>query len=320
MIIFFALIIGFALDLLFGDPQRLPHPVQAMGLLISVLEGALRRIFPKTDRGEIFGGAVLVLIVCFFSFTIPLLLLFFASLLGEWAVLALQSLMCWQALAAKGLAKSAMQVYKPLTGGDMQSARKQLGMIVGRDTDELDSAAITRAAVETVAENTSDGVVAPMIFFALGGAPLAFLYKAVNTMDSMVGYKNEKYLYFGRAAARTDDVLNYPPARLTGLLTVVSAFICGLDGKNSWRILKRDHKNHSSPNSGWPEAACAGALVISLGGTSKYFGVPVEKPTIGDDILKPLPEAIPKACKLELLSAALCFALCLSVRALIIFF
>lgn len=319
MTIFFALIIGFAADLAVGDPLRLPHPVQAIGWLISRLERLLRRIFPKTKNGELIGGGVLAVCVSGLSFAVPLLLLWLASLWSKWAVLALQSIMCWQALAAKSLTASAMEVYKNLKTGDTQGARKAIGMIVGRDTENLGNDAITRAAVETVAENTSDGVVAPMIFFALGGAPLAFFYKAINTMDSMVGYKNDKYLYFGRVAARLDDAANYLPARLTGLLMVAAAWLCGFDGKGAWRILKRDHKNHKSPNSAWPEAACAGALCVRLGGTSSYGGLPVAKPTIGDETLPPSFGLIRDACKVELTAAAICFSLCLLVRGLIIF-
>ena len=320
MTIFVALIIGFALDLIIGDPQWLPHPVQAIGWLISSLEMLIRGIFPNTNKGEIIGGAVLVFLVCLLSIAVPFLLLWLTSMWNKYAVLAIQSIMCWQVLAAKSLALSAIQVFQPLMESDVEKARKAISMIVGRDTEELTIASIIKAAVETVAENTSDGVVAPMIFFALGGAPLAFLYKAINTMDSMIGYKTQKYLYFGRAAARIDDVANYIPARLTGFITAAAAWLCDFDGRGAWRILKRDHQNHNSPNSAWPEAACAGALCMQLGGTSIYGGVPVPKPTIGDDISKPSPQLIPKACKLELLAAALCFMLCILMRGLILFF
>lgn len=308
-----ALCVGFLLDLLIGDPLWLPHPVQAIGWLIARLEKPLRRTFPQTARGELAAGGVMVLLVCLAGFGVPLALL---SLAGAWHPAArwvLSCIMSWQVLAVKGLRDAGMRIYRPLAAGDLPAARRAVAMVVGRDTDHLDAGGVARAAVETVAENTGDGVAAPMLFFALGGPSLAFLYKAVNTMDSMVGYRNERYLYFGRVAARLDDAANYLPARLSGLLMVAAAFLCGLNGREAWRVLWRDRYRHSSPNSAWPEAACAGALGVRLGGASIYGGVVVEKPAIGDGGRETRPEDILAVRRLALAAAMLCLALCLGI-------
>lgn len=199
-----------------------------------------------------------------------------------------------------------MKVYEPIEAGDLAESRKRLSMIVGRDTENLDFEGITKAVVETVAENTSDGVIGPMLFMLIGGAPLAFVYKAINTMDSMIGYKNDKYLYFGRAAARLDDLVNLIPARITGLAMVAVSAPCGLDGKNAAKIFRRDRKNHSSPNSAHPESACAGALGVQLGGDACYFGKRYAKQTIGDALRPVEKEDIKRACRLMYASSALC--------------
>ena len=304
---------GFVLDLLIGDPLWLPHPVQAIGWLIAKLEGLLRPIFPKTERGELLAGGMMTLLVCLAGFGVPMLLLRLAGAIHPIVEVILAAIMGWQVLAVKGLRDAAIGVYRPLAAGDLAGARRAVGMIVGRDTAFLDESGVARAAVETVAENTGDGIVAPMLFFALGGPPLAFLYKAINTMDSMVGYRNARYLYFGCAAARLDDVANFIPARLAGLLMVAASALCGGDGTGAWRILRRDRYKHNSPNSAWPEAACAGGLGIALGGPSVYGGVTVEKPFMGDPLRPIGPEDILSVRRLALVAALLCLCLCVSI-------
>ncbi|MGN8896131.1 adenosylcobinamide-phosphate synthase CbiB [Flavonifractor sp. HCP28S3_F3] len=278
-----ALLIGFCLDLLLGDPHWAPHPVRAIGALIAGLEKGLRRLFPKLPAGEMTGGVVLVVLTLAIPTGLTVLLLWACRLVSPWLALAVESLLSYQLLATKSLAAESRKVYDALKTGDLDKARYAVSMIVGRDTASLDEAGVARAAVETVAENASDGVIAPLIFLAIGGAPLGMFYKAANTMDSMVGYKNDKYLYFGRAAAKFDDILNFFPARIAGVLMCLGSAAAGYDGKNAWRVFKRDRKNHKSPNSAHTEAACAGALQLRLAGPNFYFGKLVEKPYIGDD-------------------------------------
>ena len=278
-----ALLAGFCLDLLLGDPQWAPHPVRAIGALIAGLEKLLRRVFPKRPGGELAAGAVLVVLTVSIPTALTVLLLWACSLVSPWLALAVESVLCYQLLATRSLAVESRKVYQALKAGDLAGARQAVSMIVGRDTQQLDEAGVARAAVETVAENASDGVIAPLLFLAVGGAPLGMAYKAVNTMDSMVGYKNDKYLYFGRPAARLDDALNFFPARIAGVLMCLGSTAAGYDGKNAWRVFKRDRKKHKSPNSAHTEAACAGALQLRLAGPSYYFGRLVEKPCIGDD-------------------------------------
>ena len=278
-----ALLTGFCLDLLLGDPHWAPHPVRAVGVLIAALEKLLRRLFPKSPGGELAGGAAPVALTIAIPTGLTALLLWGCGLLSPWLAFAAEALLCYQLLAAKSLRDESDKVYEALKAGDLPGARHAVSMIVGRDTERLDEAGVAKAAVETVAENASDGVIAPLIFLALGGAPLGMLYKAVNTMDSMVGYKNDRYLYFGRAAARLDDALNFLPARIAGVLMCLGGAAAGYDGKNAWRIFRRDRKRHKSPNSAHTEAACAGALQLQLAGPNYYFGQLVDKPTIGDD-------------------------------------
>ena len=278
-----ALLIGFCLDLLLGDPHWAPHPVRAIGALIAGLEKGLRRLFPKSPAGELTGGVVLVVLTLAIPTGLTVLLLWACRLVNPWLALAVESLLSYQLLATKSLAAESRKVYDALKTGDLDKARYAVSMIVGRDTASLDEAGVARAAVETVAENASDGVIAPLIFLAIGGAPLGMFYKEANTMDSMVGYKNDKYLYFGRAAAKFDDILNFFPARIAGVLMCLGSTAAGYDGKNAWRVFQRDRKNHKSPNSAHTEAACAGALQLRLAGPNFYFGKLVEKPYIGDD-------------------------------------
>lgn len=298
MEILIALLIGFILDLIFGDPQWLPHPIRFIGFLISKGEKILRKILPKK---EFLAGIILTLFVTGVSFIIPFYILFFVGKLGKLNVyvkIAVEAIFCYQILATKCLKVESMRVYKYLVKGDIKNSRKYVSWIVGRDTKNLDEKQISKAVVETIAENTSDGVIAPMIFLMLGGAPLGFFYKAVNTLDSMIGYKNDKYMYFGRFAAKLDDVLNFIPAILSGILMIASSFILRLDYKNAVKIYKRDRHNHSSPNSAKTEAVAAGALNLQLAGDAYYFGKLVKKKTIGDDNRTITPEDIPLMNKL----------------------
>lgn len=291
-----ALLAGCILDLVIGDPHWIYHPVQAIGAVITGLEKALRHLIGNRGKqAELWSGRVLVILVVLVSVSIPWLILKAAFLLHPLLGFVVESLFCGQLLAARSLYDESWKVGKALKKGDVSEARKLVSMIVGRDTERLDETGITRAAVETVAENTSDGVIAPFFYMALFGAVGGFFYKAVNTMDSMIGYKNEKYLYFGRAAARLDDVCNYIPARLGALFLTLSAFLLGYDGKEGWRIYKRDRYCHASPNSAHGEAVIAGALHLRLAGDAWYFGKLHQKPYIGDDIRPAEPEDIRRA-------------------------
>lgn len=274
--------LGFLLDLLFGDPRWLYHPVRLVGHLISGLERLLRGIFPKTEKGELTAGVFLVVLTAGITVSASWGLLALAGSVHPYVRFGLETIMCYQLLATKALKDETMKVYDALREGNLEKSRVAVSMVVGRDTQVLNEEGVTKAAVETVAENASDGVVAPLLFLTIGGAPLGFFYKAVNTMDSMVGYKNERYLYFGRAAARFDDVLNFIPARLSALFMVCAAWFTGLDAGNAWRIYRRDRYDHASPNSAHTEAAAAGALHIQLAGNAYYFGKLYEKPTLGD--------------------------------------
>lgn len=309
-----AFVVGFFLDLWLGDPLCGFHIVVWMGKAVSLLERWIRKIFPRKARWELAGGAILVLILCAGSFgairgALYLLYRYFppAGFLAE-------SFLCWQCLAMKCLKKESLRVYA--CRNELPSAQAAVGRIVGRDTDRLDMAGVFRACVETVAENSSDGVIAPMLYLALGGAPLGVLYKAINTMDSMLGYKNERYLFFGRAAAKLDDAVNFVPARLAALLALFSAWLLKLDGANAWRIFLRDRRCHASPNSAQTESVYAGALHIRLGGPASYFDREVDKPYLGDDDRPIEAEDILRADRLLYVSGFLCFFLCLCLKGL----
>ena len=293
---FFALGLGFCLDLIFGDPHAIPHPVVFIGKLISLLERLFRRLLPKTTNGEHIAGALVWLFTAAISTALPFGLLYACHSISPWLRTAVEAIMCWQILAVKSLNDETMKVYYALSRQDLPGARTAVSMIVGRDTQFLDADGVTRAAVETVAENTSDGVVAPLLYLALGGAPLGFLYKAVNTMDSMLGYIEMPYKNVGLIPAKMDDVFNFIPARLCALLMLVSGWILKLDVKNGWKIFRRDRFNHASPNSAQTESVCAGLLGVQLAGDAVYHGVLHKKPYIGDPLRSIEPEDIPRTC------------------------
>lgn len=313
-----ALILGFCVDLMLGDPRWFPHPVILIGKLISTVEKLVRRVFPKTVRGENLAGAALWIIVVAVSTAVPAGLLGVGYWISPWLGLALETILCWQILATKSLKDESMKVYDALQTGDIEKSRYAVSMIVGRDTAELDDLAVTRAAVETVAENTSDGIVAPMIFLAIGGAPLGMLYKAVNTMDSMLGYVEMPYRNIGLVPAKMDDVVNFIPARISAFLMLIAGFFLKLDVKNGWRIFKRDRYNHASPNSAQTESVCAGLLGLRLAGDAWYHGVLHKKPFIGDALRQIEYEDIPRTCRLLYVTAALCCALSVGVKWLVL--
>lgn len=275
------LLAGFALDFIFGDPYNLPHPVRSIGALISALEIKMRKLFPTRER---LGGTLLAIAVLMITTAFAAIILFIFYCTNKWLGIAAEAVMCYYLLAAKCLKKESMKVYSAIAENDVLKARKAVSMIVGRDTENLDEKGIIKAAVETVAENASDGVTAPIFYIMLFGAAGGFFYKAANTMDSMIGYKNKKYLNFGRFAAKLDDFLNFIPSRITAVIMIFSAHILGFNSKNAYKIWRRDRFNHASPNSAQTEAVCAGALEIMLAGDAYYFGKLCKKKTIGDDI------------------------------------
>ncbi len=311
-----ALILGFLLDLAFGDPRWLYHPVRLIGNLIAAAEKPFRAVFSKSEKGELAAGVFFAVFVVAVSTAVPALILFLAARISVWLAFALEVFWSFQILAARSLKSESMKVHEALKNGSLEDARKAVSMIVGRDTQNLTEEGVAKAAVETVAENSSDGVVAPLIFLALGGPVLGFFYKSVNTLDSMVGYKNDRYLYFGRFSAKLDDVLNFIPSRISGLLLVAASPLAGLDGKGAWRIFRRDRKNHASPNSAQTEAAAAGALGVQLAGDAWYFGKLYQKPTIGDPLRPVEYEDIRRVNRL--MYAAVCLALLIAAAAAVI--
>ena len=316
MMTVWAVVGGFVLDALFGDPAWLPHPVVFMGKAIARLEGFLRPRLPKTPKGEVLGGAIV-------AFCLPVGTLLFTGAVCRGAArlhpllgLAVQMFWCAQALAARGLVQESTNVYKELIKPDLPAARRAVSRIVGRDTAALTAEGVTKAAVETVAENASDGVIAPLFYMLLGGAPLALTYKAINTMDSMLGYKNERYLYFGRVPAKLDDAANYIPSRLAGLLWVAAAAFTHNDAKGAWKIWRRDRRRHASPNSAQTESACAGALGVQLAGPAYYFGQYYPKLTIGDALRPIEPEDILRANRMMYVASSFALAWGCALRAL----
>ncbi|MBD9185087.1 MAG: cobalamin biosynthesis protein CobD [Clostridiales bacterium] len=313
-----ALVLGFCIDLLLGDPHSSLHPVVLIGKLISATEKAVRKLFPKTPRGENAAGAVLWLFAAAVSTAVPAGILWLAYRVNRFLGIGLESLMCWQILATKSLRDESMKVYRALLEGDPAKYRYAVSMIVGRDTAQLSDRAVARAAVETVAENTSDGIIAPMLFLAIGGAPLGFFYKAVNTMDSMLGYVEMPYKNIGLVPAKLDDVFNYIPARLSALLMLAAGALEGLDVRNGYRIWRRDRRNHASPNSAQTESVCAGLLGLQLAGDASYHGVLHKKPYIGDPLREIEYADIPRACRLLYGTAILALVLFAGIRLLIV--
>ena len=316
MMTVWAVLGGFVLDALFGDPAWLPHPVVYMGKAISKLEKFLRPRLPKTPQGELLGGAIVAFCLPVGTFLLTGLVCLGAARLHPLLGLAVQMFWCGQALAARGLVQESTNVYKELKKPDLPGARKAVSRIVGRDTAELTAEGVTKAAVETVAENASDGVIAPLLYMLIGGAPLALTYKAINTMDSMLGYKHEKYLYIGRVPAKLDDVANYIPSRLAALLWVAAAAFTHNDAKGAWKIWRRDRRNHASPNSAQTESACAGALGVQLAGPAYYFGEYYAKPTIGDALRPIEPEDILRANQMMYVASSFALAWGCAFRAL----
>lgn len=322
----FAFIAGFVLDLLIGDPHFIPHPVRLIGSLISFCDKRL-----NCDAGNNISekklnlikykrGILLAFTVIFTTFAMSVIIIVAAYSINLYAGVIAEAVMTWQILATKCLRVESMRVYDALRTDGVDAGRRAVSMIVGRDTSVLDAAGVTRAAVETIAENTSDGVIAPMLYTAIGGPVLGFVYKAVNTMDSMLGYKNDKYMYFGRFAARLDDVVNFIPARISAYLMIAAAFIGGrqFDGKNAYRIFKRDRFNHASPNSAQTESVCAGALRVQLAGDAVYFGKLVKKKYIGDGLREIEYEDIKRANRLMYITAFLCELLSVAVMSLVL--
>ena len=316
MMTVWAVLGGFVLDALFGDPAWLPHPVVYMGKAISKLEKFLRPRLPKTPQGELLGGAIVAFCLPVGTFLLTGLVCWGAARLHPLLGLAVQMFWCGQALAARGLVQESTDVYKELKKPDLPGARKAVSRIVGRDTAELTAEGVTKAAVETVAENASDGVIAPLLYMLIGGAPLALTYKAINTMDSMLGYKNEKYLYFGRVPAKLDDAANYLPSRLAALLWVAAAAFTHNDAKGAWKIWRRDRRRHASPNSAQTESACAGALGVQLAGPAYYFGQYYPKRTIGDALRPIEPEDILRANRMMYVASSFALAWGCALRAL----
>lgn len=322
----FAFIAGFVLDLLIGDPHFIPHPVRLIGSFISFLDKRLNCDAgyniseKKLNLIKYKRGMILAFTVIFATFAISVIIIVAAYSINLYAGVIAEAVMTWQILATKCLRVESMRVYDALRTDGVDAGRRAVSMIVGRDTSVLDAAGVTRAAVETIAENTSDGVIAPMLYTAIGGPVLGFVYKAVNTMDSMLGYKNDKYMYFGRFAARLDDVVNFIPARISAYLMIAAAFIGGrhFDGKNAYHIFKRDRFNHASPNSAQTESVCAGALRVQLAGDAVYFGKIVKKKYIGDGLREIEYEDIKRANRLMYITAFLCELLSVAVMSLVL--
>lgn len=308
------LLIGFALDCVLGDPYTMPHPIRLIGNLISCMEKLIRKNFSDSLKK---GGLLLVLTVLLLSSGVPFIILLAAYRINTVLGIITEGIMCYYLIAAKCLKDESMKVYSAEKENDTEKARKAVSMIVGRDTSVLDDSGIIRAAVETVAENTSDGVTAPLIFMSLGGAVGGFFYKAANTMDSMIGYKNEKFADLGFFAAKLDDVLNYIPSRLTALVMIFSSYLFGYDGKNAYRIWKRDRRKHASPNSAQTESVCAGALNVRLAGDAYYFGELHKKEYIGDDMREIENEDIRRANSLMYMSSVIILIISAVLRGII---
>ncbi len=325
-----SMVLGFLLDLVLGDPHGLIHPVQIIGWFIDKLKRGMQHALygcsfeevkenniPRKETGELVCGYILTLVIVLGTFFVVYAILYAAGKVHPWLQFGLETFFIYQILATKSLKTESMKVYDRLKAGDLEGARREISYLVGRDTQELDESEIAKADVETIAENTADGVVAPLFFIALGGAPLGLAYKAVNTLDSMVAYRNDELIHIGHASAKLDDICGFIPARLAAVTMMLAAAILGLDFKGAVRIFRRDRFNHLSPNSAQTEAVAAGALNIQLGGTHTYFGKVVEKPTIGDDIRPVEYNDIKKTNQLLYVSAVLTLLVCCAITALI---
>ena len=309
-----SLYIGYITDLIIGDPYSFPHPVKYIGKLIKSVENFIRKI-AKSDKGLKIGGFFLWFVTVGITFIITYEIIRLARF-NMVVYVIINSIVIYTTLATKCLKDESVKIYKVLKTGDLEKSRIQLSYIVGRDTTNLNEKEIVRATVETVAENTSDGVIAPFLFMAIFGPVGGTFYKAVNTMDSMIGYTNDKYILFGRTAAKLDDVLNFIPARISGCLLTLAAYLLpGADGKNAWRIFLRDRRKHASPNSAHGEAACAGALHLRLAGDAWYFGVLHKKQFIGDNDREIVPEDIWKASLLMFLAEGILMVVLLMILA-----
>lgn len=312
----YGVLLGFILDIIIGDPHRLPHPVRWIGSFISLCESKVRKTFK--GKGLIFGGLMITVLTVGLSVAVPLIILYFAYSISRFIGLLFEGVICFYMLALKSLRTESMRVYNALEKGDTEGARKAVSYIVGRDTQFLDDRGITKAAVETVAENTSDGVIAPLFYMIIFGAVGGCVYKAVNTLDSMLGYRDEKYIYIGRIPARADDVLNFIPSRISALLMIFSSVVLRYDCKNALKIFIRDRYKHKSPNSAQTEAVCAGALDIQLAGDAYYFGKLYKKPYIGDNIREIEPTDIIRANRLLYSSALIGLITGIIIRLVII--
>ena len=317
MFIVISALLGILLDFIFGDPYFLYHPITFIGNIISLSEKFFRRYFCKNSKEEFISGIIVAILIPVFCFVLSLFILIILCKINIYIGFILHTFWVYQILALRSLEKESKKVYTDLNNNDIQKARKSLSMIVGRETKNLNKQEIIKATVETIAENTSDGITAPFLFIIIGGAPLGFFYKAVNTLDSMIGYRNEKYEFFGKAAAKFDDILNFIPSRITGFLMCISSFLLFYDYKNAFKIFFRDRKKHISPNSAQTESAASGALDISLGGTHVYFGIKVEKEIIGDNIKEAENNDILKMHKLMIVTSIIFFAVFILIRFLI---
>ncbi|WP_270997750.1 adenosylcobinamide-phosphate synthase CbiB [Listeria seeligeri] len=308
---------SFILDCLLGDPYSWPHPIKAIGNFIRLLVTFLRKI-SKSEKWLYVAGGILFVLTVGLTGALSAFLLFISAKVAYWLYVIVFIYLGYTTLAMTCLAKEARKIQRTLGAGDLAAARIQVGMIVGRDTENLSAEQISKATIETVAENTADGVIAPLFYLFIGGPVLALMYKAVNTLDSMVGYKTEKYRAIGFVSAKMDDIANFIPARLTWLFLVIASFILNYDGRAAWEIGLRDRKKHTSPNCAYPEGAVAGALDITLGGTHEYFGETVVKPTIGDGTSPVTQKQISQTIKL-LYTASSCASILFATIHLLLF-
>ncbi|MGB9697970.1 MAG: adenosylcobinamide-phosphate synthase CbiB [Thermodesulfobacteriota bacterium] len=305
-------LLAYCLDLILGDPEWLPHPVRLIGKVISQLETWARKIASKPRQLKILGVFMVALVVMGTYIFTSFALFLTAKIYWAWGLI-LAVYLAYTTLATKDLYIETRRVFEALQEGNLPQARQKLSLVVGRDTAHLNEPEIVRALLETIAENINDGVIAPLFYLGLGGPSLAMTYKAINTLDSMLGYKNEKFLHLGWASAKLDDWANFIPARISGIIIVLSAAFLGKPWREAYKIMGRDHKNHESPNSGWPESAMAGALGLQFGGVNYYFGKPSRKPFIGEQKRAYEINNVLEAWKILYLSSFFMFILLISI-------